>query len=40
VYLLLSRSLDLTAEQSAIEASERDLRALDVAAEAAADEAR
>jgi cytosine/uracil/thiamine/allantoin permease len=33
VYLLLSRSLDLTAEQSAIEASERELRAIDVASE-------
>jgi len=33
VYLLLSRSLDLAAEQSAIEASERELRAIDVASE-------
>jgi purine-cytosine permease-like protein len=33
VYLLLSRSLDLTAEQSAIEASERELRAIDAASE-------
>ena len=30
LYLLLSRSLDLTAEQSAIEASERELHAIDV----------
>ena len=36
VYLLLSRSLDLTAEQAAISASERELQAIDVAAEAAA----
>ena len=36
VYLLLSRSLDLTAEQAAIRASERELQAIDVAAEAAA----
>ncbi len=36
VYLLLSRSLDLAAEQSAIDASERELQAIDVAAEAAA----
>ena len=32
VYLLLSRSLKVTAEQSAIEASERELRVIDVAA--------
>ena len=32
VYLLLSRSLDVAAEQSAIEASERELRVIDVAA--------
>ena len=31
VYFLLSRSLDLGAEQSAIEASERELQAIDVA---------
>jgi nucleobase:cation symporter-1, NCS1 family len=36
VYLLLSRSLDLAAEQSAIEASERELRAIDVVAQATA----
>ena len=36
VYLVLSRSLDLTAEQAAIEASERQLRAIDIAAEEAA----
>src|SRR5271169_4233123 len=36
VYLLLSRSLNLTAEQAAISASERELQAIDVAAEAAA----
>ena len=35
VYLLLSRSLNVAAEQSAINASERELRAIDVAAEAA-----
>jgi nucleobase:cation symporter-1, NCS1 family len=35
VYWLLSRSLNLTAEQAAIEASERQLRAIDIAAEAA-----
>jgi purine-cytosine permease-like protein len=34
VYLLLSRSLDLTAEQSAIDASERDLQVIDEAAAA------
>jgi NCS1 family nucleobase:cation symporter-1 len=34
VYLLLSRSLDVTAEQAAIDASERELRAIDVATEA------
>ena len=31
VYFLLSRSLDLGAEQSAIEASERELQAIDAA---------
>ena len=36
VYLFLSRSLDLAAEQSAIAASERELQSIDVAAEAAA----
>jgi NCS1 family nucleobase:cation symporter-1 len=36
VYLLLSRSLNLAAEQAAIDASERELQAIDVAAEAAA----
>jgi nucleobase:cation symporter-1, NCS1 family len=36
VYLILSRSLDLTAEQAAIAASERELQAIDVIAEAAA----
>jgi NCS1 family nucleobase:cation symporter-1 len=36
VYLLVSRSLNLAAEQSAIDASERQLQALDVEAEAAA----
>ncbi len=36
VYLVLSRSLDLAAEQSAIDVSERELQAIDVAAEAAA----
>jgi hypothetical protein len=36
VYLLLSRSLDVAAEQSAIEASERELRAIDIVAQAAA----
>jgi hypothetical protein len=36
VYLLLSRSLNLAAEQSAIDASERELQAIDVVAEAAA----
>ena len=36
VYLLLSRSLDLAAEQSAIDASEQELQAIDVVAEAAA----
>jgi hypothetical protein len=35
VYLLLSRSLDLSAEQSAIEASERQLTAIDTVAQAA-----
>jgi nucleobase:cation symporter-1, NCS1 family len=35
VYWVLSRSPDLTAEQTAIEASERQLRAIDVAAEEA-----
>ena len=30
VYLVLSRSLNLTAERSAIEASERELQAIDV----------
>lgn len=33
---LLSRSLDLAGKQSAIEASERELRTIDVAAQAAA----
>jgi nucleobase:cation symporter-1, NCS1 family len=36
VYLQLSRSLDLTAEQAAIEASEQELQAIDVATEAVA----
>ncbi len=36
VYLVLSRSLDVAAERSAVEASERELRAIDVIAEAAA----
>ncbi|HEY6311325.1 MAG TPA: hypothetical protein VIY52_11040 [Streptosporangiaceae bacterium] len=36
VYLVLSRSLDLAAEQSAIEASERELQAIDVVAQEAA----
>jgi nucleobase:cation symporter-1, NCS1 family len=36
VYLVLSRSLDLTAEQAAIEASERQLREIDVVAQAGA----
>ena len=36
VYLLLSRSLDVTAEQSAIDVSERELKAIDEAAEASA----
>jgi nucleobase:cation symporter-1, NCS1 family len=36
VYFLLSRSLDLAAEESAIAASERELRSIDVAAQAAA----
>jgi len=36
VYFVLSRSLDLTSEQTAIEASERQLRAIDIAAEEAA----
>src|SRR5208282_4056404 len=36
VYFLLSRSLDLAAEQSAIDASEQELQTIDVAAEAAA----
>ena len=36
VYLLLSRSLDLSAERSAIEASERELQAIDVITETAA----
>jgi purine-cytosine permease-like protein len=36
VYLVLSRSLDLAAERSAIEASEAELQAIDVIAEAAA----
>jgi hypothetical protein len=36
VYLLLSRSLDVTAEQAAIDASERELRAIDVLAGGAA----
>ena len=35
VYLLLCRSLDLTAEQGAIEASERQLQEIDVAAQSA-----
>jgi NCS1 family nucleobase:cation symporter-1 len=35
VYLLLSRSLNLAAEQSSIDASERELQAIDVVAEAA-----
>jgi cytosine/uracil/thiamine/allantoin permease len=33
VYLVLSRSLDLTAEQAAISASERELQAIDKATE-------
>jgi nucleobase:cation symporter-1, NCS1 family len=36
VYLLLSRPLDVTAEQAAIDASERELRAIDVLAGGAA----
>jgi NCS1 family nucleobase:cation symporter-1 len=36
VYLLLSRSLDVAAERSAIDASERELQAIDAVAEAAA----
>ena len=36
LYLVLSRSLDLAGEQSAIAASERELQSIDVAAEAAA----
>ncbi len=36
VYFVLSRSLDLAAERTAIEASERELQAIDVIAEAAA----
>ena len=36
VYFLLSRSLDLAAEESAIAASERELRSIDVAAQVAA----
>jgi nucleobase:cation symporter-1, NCS1 family len=36
VYLVLSRSLDLTAEQAAIEASERQLREIDVMTQAGA----
>jgi hypothetical protein len=36
VYFVLSRSLDLRAEQAAIAASERELQAIDVIAEAAA----
>src|ERR1700730_10012383 len=36
VYLVLSRSMDLAAERSAIEASEAELQAIDVIAEAAA----
>ena len=36
LYLVLSRSLDLDAEQAAIAASERELQSIDVAAEAAA----
>jgi hypothetical protein len=36
VYFVLSRSLDLSAERSAIEASERELQAIDVIAEQAA----
>ena len=36
VYFVLSRSLDLAAEQAAIAASERELQAIDVIAEAAA----
>jgi hypothetical protein len=35
VYLVLSRSLDLAAERSAIQASEAELQAIDVIAEAA-----
>ena len=35
-HLVLSRSLDLDAEQAAIAASERELQSIDVAAEAAA----
>jgi len=35
VYLVLSRSLDLAAERSAIEASEAELQAIDVIAETA-----
>jgi purine-cytosine permease-like protein len=38
VYLLVSRSLDVSAEQSAVEASERELRAIDAAATDAAPE--
>jgi NCS1 family nucleobase:cation symporter-1 len=38
VYLLVSRSLDVSAERSAIEASERELRAIDAAATDAAPE--
>ncbi len=36
LYLVLSRSLDLAAERTAVTASERELQAIDVAAEAAA----
>ncbi len=37
VYWLVSRSLDVSAEQSAIDASERELRAIDAIAAQAAD---
>lgn len=40
LYLLLSRSLDVAAEQSAIDASERQLQAIDVVAQAAASAGR
>jgi hypothetical protein len=38
VYLVLSRTLDLAAEQAAISASERELRTIDEAAEGHATE--